>query len=69
MVMRQVGRKLLDVCRDCGKLIRIDKPIFGSLHVCSTMEERALYPEIIRGRVEAMEAALSKLDDRTSNGG
>ena len=29
-----VGNKLMAVCPACGKLIRVDKPIFGSLHIC-----------------------------------
>ena len=29
-----VGSKLMAVCADCQKIIRMDKPIFGSLHLC-----------------------------------
>jgi hypothetical protein len=28
------------VCADCRSLVRIDKPIFGSLHVCVTRCEK-----------------------------
>ena len=34
-----VGNKLMCVCDGCGKIIRVDKPIFGSLHLCLTPEE------------------------------
>lgn len=27
-------------CDYCRKLVRVDKPIFGSLHICVTDEER-----------------------------
>ena len=33
--------RLWVVCRECGKLIRYDKPILGSLHFCLTEEEIA----------------------------
>jgi len=36
-----IGGKLMTICRDCGKLIRMDKPIFGSWHICATDEEIA----------------------------
>lgn len=29
-----IGGKLMVICQQCRSLIRIDKPIFGSLHVC-----------------------------------
>lgn len=29
------------VCPDCRKLVRLDKPIVGALHVCLSEEERA----------------------------
>lgn len=28
------GGKIYAVCSMCGRLIRINKPIFGSLHIC-----------------------------------
>ncbi len=28
-------------CGMCGKIVKINKPIFGSLHLCLTAEERA----------------------------
>jgi len=30
----------LRVCADCGDLVRINKPILGSLHICVTECER-----------------------------
>jgi hypothetical protein len=29
-----VGNKIYDVCPTCGKIIRINKTILGSLHIC-----------------------------------
>ena len=42
-MMRVVNGKLMAVCRNCGKIIRVDKPLFGSVHVCTTEEEQKLY--------------------------
>lgn len=30
-----VGNKLMAVCKDCGSIVRVDKPFIGSLHVCA----------------------------------
>ena len=30
----KVGNKLYGVCQACGSIVRIDKPIFGDLHLC-----------------------------------
>lgn len=35
-----VGGKWYGQCTDCGKIVRINKPIFGSLHVCLNDDER-----------------------------
>lgn len=37
--MFRVGHKLYGVCADCERVIRVDKFLFGSLHVCLTGEE------------------------------
>ena len=29
-----VGKKLFTLCRTCGKIVRVNKPIVGGLHVC-----------------------------------
>ena len=34
-----VGNKLMGKCFDCGKIIRIDKPVLGSMHLCVLPEE------------------------------
>ena len=31
-----VGNKLYAVCLDCGSLVQLNKPIIGSMHVCTT---------------------------------
>jgi|APCry1669193181_1035450.scaffolds.fasta_scaffold90610_3 hypothetical protein len=58
--MKIVGKKLLDVCQDCGQIVRIDKPIFGSLHICTTPEERKDYAAQIRQNYLATKAALER---------
>ena len=34
-----IGNKIMGICSVCDRLVRIDKPIFGSLHFCSLTEE------------------------------
>lgn len=34
------GQKVFGVCQDCGKVVRIDKFLFGSMHLCLSPEER-----------------------------
>lgn len=34
-----VGGKIYSTCDDCGKLVRVNKPLFGSLHVCIEDED------------------------------
>lgn len=57
-VIRNLGGKLYGVCNDCGKVVRLDKPLFGSAHLCTTQEERQKYPEQISRAVTWAEAAL-----------
>lgn len=33
-VARFINGKTYDVCGNCGKIIRTDKPIFGDIHLC-----------------------------------
>ncbi len=35
-----VGGKIYAQCKWCHKIIRINKPFFGSFHICLTEEER-----------------------------
>lgn len=30
----EVNGRVFGICRGCRKLVRLDKPIFGSLHFC-----------------------------------
>lgn len=32
--IREIGGKVYGLCFDCRKLVRVDKPLFGSLHLC-----------------------------------
>jgi hypothetical protein len=36
-----VGGSIYCECLDCGKLVRVNKPILGSLHFCLSDEEMA----------------------------
>ncbi len=36
------GSKIYAQCPTCGSLVRINKPLFGSLHICLSDEERAM---------------------------
>ncbi len=31
------GGKLVAMCQECGKIIRLDKPILGSIHLCGSV--------------------------------
>ena len=33
-----VGNKLYGICVNCGKLVQINKLIFGSMHLCAGKE-------------------------------
>ena len=35
-----IGGKIYGFCKYCGRMVRINKPIFGSFHFCLTEEER-----------------------------
>lgn len=48
------GGKIYETCEACGKLVRINKPIFGSLHCCSGRSE--YYESDPEGRVERRRA-------------
>jgi len=36
-----VGGKIYALCGDCDSLVRINKPLFGSMHICLTPGEIA----------------------------
>jgi len=36
-----IGDKIYACCALCGELVRVNKPIIGSLHLCSLDEEAA----------------------------
>ena len=37
-IMWQKGKAYL-WCPDCGKLVQLNKPMFGSLHICNVEEK------------------------------
>lgn len=59
-MMRMVGGKLRGVCHGCGQIVRVDKPLLGGLHICTTEEEQVLYAEEIKRRYEFSCTVLEK---------
>ncbi len=49
--------KIYKWCRDCKKLVRLNKPIFGSLHLCVTEAESE---ELSRRRRESVPSERSR---------
>ncbi len=45
-----VGRRVVAQCQACGKIVRLDKPFLGSLHICSL--ERAQEADASRRQAE-----------------
>lgn len=41
MAIEWHGDKAYGTCADCGKLVQVNKPVVGSLHVCTTACDRA----------------------------
>lgn len=33
------GKQIWEVCADCNQWVRLNKPLFGSLHICLTEDE------------------------------
>lgn len=52
--------KIYVVCAHCGRIVRLNKPVFGSLHVCTTADERRSHASIIAGRRRAAEKLLQE---------
>ena len=40
-----VGGKIYALCRQCGSMIRINKPLIGSLHICEPPVEISCSPK------------------------
>jgi hypothetical protein len=58
MVMRIINGKIYAVCYGCGKIIRVNKPLIGSVHFCTTEEEKNEYPNVIKYRALMSEKEL-----------
>ena len=43
-----IGGRLYEYCRDCGKMVRI-KRIFGGLHICAEQSELQRQPLNFKG--------------------
>jgi len=59
--MKQVGSSIYGICEWCGKMVKVNKMLFGSAHFCTTEEERRAYPAEIQTRVQAAQKALEAL--------
>ncbi len=57
-MMRTLNGKLYEVCGGCGDIIRLDKPLFGSVHVCATAEEQRKYAAQIAAKFAVNKARL-----------
>lgn len=58
--MKIIGNGIYDVCSGCAKIIRVNKPIFGSVHFCTTDEEREQYSKEIRKKYLLVKSQLDK---------
>jgi len=55
-----INGKAWAVCGNCGKIIRFDKPLLGSLHICTLPEEREQFAKDIAIRTRSAEKLLSE---------
>jgi hypothetical protein len=46
--------KIYETCAACGKLVRLNKPVFGSMHLCATEEEQAIAHDAVEAQRHAM---------------
>ena len=60
MELHRIGTKIYGVCPNCANIVRINKPVFGSLHVCTTDDEKREYKREIAAEREAKNLALRK---------
>lgn len=40
--------KFYDVCSACGKIVTLNKLVFGDLHICTIKEEREKHAQTIK---------------------
>lgn len=38
--IKVINGKLYTICAECGSIVRVDKPILGSLHLCYNAVQR-----------------------------
>lgn len=60
MKVATINGKAYAVCRDCGSIVRFDKPLLGSLHICTLPEERQTNAQEIARRVAASEKLIGE---------
>ena len=56
--MKIIGNKMYDVCASCGGIICLNKTFFGSLHFCTTTDERSRYSHEIEMKYQLNKKAL-----------
>lgn len=60
-----VGKKLMMQCAACGKIVRVDKAIIGSMHIC--VDEQEQQQDIQRQGHKVKLPDLPKADYTTTN--
>lgn len=50
--------KIYEVCDACGEIVRTNKPLLGSVHICVTAEEQREFRVAIAHKAAANRAAL-----------
>ena len=59
-VMKISGKHIFDVCGDCGKIVRLNKFIFGDIHACATPEQQIEHRDFIEERYKLNKLKLSR---------
>lgn len=57
--MKIVGNKIYEICNGCGDMICLNKKIFGSMHICTTQEERIKYAPQISEKIKRMKTWMN----------
>lgn len=54
--MKVIGNKIYEVCRDCGKVVQINKSFIGGLHICTLPENHITLEQyrLIKQRLDSL---------------
>lgn len=66
--MLVLGGKVYEVCGKCGQIVRFDKPLLGSLHICVTPEEERSYRNQIAREAATARQTLEQAKRQKENG-